>query len=39
MATTTAEIEKIQESNDGMNRLEAFLMDQNSTTYTAYYNG
>lgn len=33
------EIDKIQDSSEGMSRIEAFLLNQESTTYTAYYNG
>ena len=35
----TAEIDKIRESSEGMTTLEAFLLQQETTTYTAYYNG
>lgn len=37
MATT--DIAKIQDSSEGMTTLEAFLLNQESITYTAYYNG
>lgn len=37
MATT--DIAKIQDSSEGMTTLEAFLLNQESVTYTAYYNG
>lgn len=43
MATTAAEISKIQKSSEGgesaLTKIEAYLLAQDSKTYTAYYNG
>lgn len=39
MATTAAEIKRTKDSSDSMTTLEAFLLNQESKTYTAYYNG
>lgn len=33
------EIQKIKDSSDQMETIEAFLLNQESTTYTSYYNG
>ena len=34
-----SEIQKIQDSSDSMTKLEAYLLNQDSKTYEAYYNG
>lgn len=39
MAITSAEIQKTKDSSDQMTLIEAYLLNQNSTTYAEYYNG
>lgn len=39
MATTAVTVKQIQDSSDGMTNIEAFLLNQDSKTYTAHYNG
>lgn len=39
MAITTDEIDKTKKSSEGMTRIEAYLLNQDSKTYSAYYNG